>query len=223
MLVARARDEAGLDLKVISAEDEADLAAEGCAPLIGRKYKGALVFDIGGGSTEIIWLQKSDSGPQKKLATSVPLGVVTLAESYGAASTSRIGFERMRDDLKSRLEPFARQMGGFDMRRNHLLGTSGTVTTLAAIALKLPRYNRTRVDGSWHETSHMLRVVERLVGQDVAALAQIGSIGTERADLMLPGCAIFTAICALWPAPVLRVADRGLREGMLRQLSRDLS
>ena len=223
VLVARARDEAGLDLKVISAEDEADLAAEGCAPLIGRKYKGALVFDIGGGSTEIIWLQKSEAGPQKKLATSVPLGVVTLAEDYGAASTSRIGFERMRDDLKSRLEPFAKATGGFDVRRNHLLGTSGTVTTLAAIALKLPRYNRTRVDGSWHETSHMLRVVERLVGQDVAALAQIGSIGAERADLMLPGCAIFTAICALWPAPVLRVADRGLREGMLRRLSRELS
>jgi exopolyphosphatase/guanosine-5'-triphosphate,3'-diphosphate pyrophosphatase len=209
---------------VISADEEADLAAEGCAPLIGRKYKGALVFDIGGGSTEIIWLQKSPQGPRKKLSASVPLGVVTLAENYGAASTSRIGFERMRADLRSRFEPFAQQMGdGFDIRKNHLLGTSGTVTTLAAIALKLPRYNRARVDGSWHETAHMLRMVEQLVGQDTAALAQIGSIGAERADLMLPGCAIFTAICSLWPSPVLRVADRGLREGMLRQLSKGLS
>jgi len=224
VLVRRAREEAGLELDVISAEDEADLAAEGCAPLIGRKYKGALIFDIGGGSTEIIWLQKSPTGPQKKLAASVPLGVVSLAENYGAASTSRIGFDRMRADLRARFEPFAREMGGaFDVRKNHLLGTSGTVTTLAAIALKLPRYNRTRVDGSWHETSHMLRVVEKLVGQDAEALAQIGSIGPERADLMLPGCAIFTAICSLWPSPVLRVADRGLREGMLRQLSRELS
>ena len=224
VLVRRAREEAGLELDVISAEDEADLAAEGCAPLIGRKYKGALIFDIGGGSTEIIWLQKTPTGPQKKLAASVPLGVVSLAENYGAASTSRIGFDRMRADLRARFEPFAKQMGdGFDMRKNHLLGTSGTVTTLAAIALKLPRYNRTRVDGSWHETSHMLRVVDRLVGQDAEALAAIGSIGPERADLMLPGCAIFTAICSLWPSPVLRVADRGLREGMLRQLSRELS
>ena len=94
------------------------------------------------------------------------------------------------------------------------------MTTLAAIALKLPRYNRTKVDGSWHETAHMLRVVERLLGQSTEALARIGSIGSERADLMLPGCAIFSAICSLWPAPVLRVADRGLREGMLRRLSR---
>jgi exopolyphosphatase / guanosine-5'-triphosphate,3'-diphosphate pyrophosphatase len=208
---------------VISAEEEADLAAEGCAPLIGRKYKGALVFDIGGGSTEIIWLQKSSQGPEKKLSASVPLGVVSLAESYGAAATSRAGFERMQADLHSRFEGFARRMGqGFDIRQHHLLGTSGTVTTLAAIALKLPRYNRAKVDGSWHETAHMLRVVDGLVGQDTEALARIGSIGAERADLMLPGCAIFAAICSLWPAPMLRVADRGLREGMLRRLSRDL-
>jgi exopolyphosphatase/guanosine-5'-triphosphate,3'-diphosphate pyrophosphatase len=224
VLIARARDEAGLELTVISAEDEADLAAEGCAPLIGHKYKGALVFDIGGGSTEVIWLQKSPQGPRKKLATSVPLGVVSLAENYGAASTSRIGFERMRADLRARFAPFAQEMGeGFEVDKHHLLGTSGTVTTLAAIALKLPRYNRTRVDGSWHETAHMLRVVERLVGQDTQALARIGSIGPERADLMLPGCAIFAAICSLWPSPVLRVADRGLREGMLRRLLRELS
>lgn len=226
VLVRRARDEAGLELRVISAEEEAELAAEGCAPLIGRKYRGALVFDIGGGSTEIIWLQKSPSGPRQKLAASIPLGVVSLAEDYGAASTSRVGFDRMRLDLIARFKPFAEEMTAsgepFDARRYHLLGTSGTVTTLAAIALKLPRYNRSRVDGSWHETAHMLRVVERLVGLDTDALARIGSIGTERADLMLPGCAIFAAICSLWPSPVLRVADRGLREGMLRRLMREM-
>ena len=222
VLVTRVREATGLNLEVISAEEEADLAAEGCAPLIGRRYHGALVFDIGGGSTEIIWLQKGPSGrPETKLAASVPVGVVSLAESYGPVSTSRDGFETMRRDLAARFEPFAREMGdGFDTNHFHLLGTSGTVTTLAAIALKLPRYNRTKVDGSWHETAHMLRVVERLLGQSTEALARIGSIGSERADLMLPGCAIFSAICSLWPAPVLRVADRGLREGMLRRLSR---
>jgi exopolyphosphatase/guanosine-5'-triphosphate,3'-diphosphate pyrophosphatase len=219
-LVRRAHDEAGLDLKVISAEEEADLAAEGCAPLIGRRYRGALVFDIGGGSTEIIWLRKGPQGPEKKLTASLPLGVVSLAETYGADASSRTGFERMFADLRERLAPFSQAMGEeYDSRKFHLLGTSGTVTTLAAIALRLPRYNRTRVDGSWHETQYMLKVVDRLVGLDVEALARIGSIGPERADLMLPGCAIFAAICSLWPSPVLRVADRGLREGMLRRLS----
>ena len=213
VLVARARDEAGITLEVIAAEEEAELAAAGCAPLIGRKYKGALVFDIGGGSTEIIWLEKSPQGPRSRLATSVPLGVVTLAE--GALG----GFAAMRDAIAVRFAPFAEQTAGFDPARYHLLGTSGTVTTLAAIALKLPRYNRARVDGSWHETAQMLAVVDRLVGMDVEQLAQIGSIGRERADLMLPGCAIFAALCSLWRSPMIRVADRGLREGMLRQLA----
>jgi exopolyphosphatase / guanosine-5'-triphosphate,3'-diphosphate pyrophosphatase len=223
VLIQRVRQETGLELEVISAEEEADLAAEGCAPLIGRRYRGALVFDIGGGSTEVIWLEKTPEGPKKKLAASVPVGVVSLAESYGPDSASRAGFERMRNELKARFEPLAREMGDdFDNKKNHLLGTSGTVTTLAAIALKLPRYNRAKVDGSWHETVHMLKVVDRLLGQDLQALARIGPIGVERADLMLPGCAIFSAICSLWPSPVLRVADRGLREGMLRQLSRNL-
>ena len=147
--------------------------------------------------------------------------MVSLAENYGADASSRAGFDRMFIDLRARLarvsrKPWARE---FDSRKYHLLGTSGTVTTLAAIALKLPRYIRNLVDGSWHETAHMLKVVDRLVGLDSGALAKIGSIGPERADLMLPGCAIFAAICSLWPSPVLRVADRGLREGMLRRLS----
>lgn len=225
LLVRRARDEAGLTLEIISAEEEAGLAALGCAPLIGRRYRGALVFDIGGGSTEIIWLTKTAGGPNARLSASVPLGVVSLAEAYGSGSRSAEGFARMCADLRKRFMPFAEQMraaetnGGFDVRANHLLGTSGTVTTLAAIALNLARYNRARVDASWHETAAMLKVVDRLVGLDVAALARIGPIGNERADLMLSGCAIFSAICSLWPAPMLRVADRGLREGILRQLA----
>jgi exopolyphosphatase/guanosine-5'-triphosphate,3'-diphosphate pyrophosphatase len=224
VLVSRVRAETGLALEVISAEEEAGLAALGCAPLIGRRYRGALVFDIGGGSTEIIWMARTVGGPQPRLATSLPLGVVSLAEAYGPEGSSRRGFARMCADIRQRLAPFAEQIaadadGGFDPRCNHLLGTSGTVTTLAAIALNLTRYSRARVDASWHETRAMLKVVDRLVGMDVAALSRVGPIGTERADLMLPGCAIFAAICALWPAPMLRVADRGLREGMLRQLA----
>jgi exopolyphosphatase/guanosine-5'-triphosphate,3'-diphosphate pyrophosphatase len=224
VLVARVKTETGLDLEVIPAEEEADLAALGCAPLIGRKYEGALVFDIGGGSTEIIWLARGAGGPEKKFAVSVPVGVVSLAESYGEKGLGRAGFARMQQAVLARLAELMAGVGaGFDPARHHLLGTSGTVTTLAAIALKLPRYNRAKVDASWHETRHMLKVMDRLADMDVGALAQIGPIGRERADLMLAGCAIFGAICSLWPSPVLRVADRGLREGMLRQLAQGLS
>jgi exopolyphosphatase/guanosine-5'-triphosphate,3'-diphosphate pyrophosphatase len=221
VLVARARDEAGIALTVISAEAEADLAALGCAPLIGHKYKGALIFDIGGGSTEIIHLRRHASGSFDKIfAASLPFGVVTLSESYGAASQSRAGFAEMRQAMQEHFAPYA--VEGFDPKAEHLLGTSGTVTTLAALALKLPRYNRGRVDGSWHETSQVARIVERISELDVTALAKLGPIGTERADLMLAGSAIFGALCALWPSRMLRVADRGLREGMLRQLRQEL-
>jgi exopolyphosphatase/guanosine-5'-triphosphate,3'-diphosphate pyrophosphatase len=222
LLVARARAEAGIELTIISAAQEADLAALGCAPLIGSKYGGALIFDIGGGSTEIIRLRRSQNGFQKLLCASLPFGVVTLSEEYGAAAQSRTGFETMRAAMQVRFARLAREDGiAFDPKAEHLLGTSGTVTTLAAIALKLPRYNRARVDASWYETSRMLGVVERVSRLSVPALAKIGPVGPERADLMLAGSAIFGAICMVWPGVMLRVADRGLREGMLRQMQLD--
>jgi len=217
-LIERAQREAGITLSVISPEEEADLAALGCAPLIGRKYQGALIFDIGGGSTEIVWLYKRDGRLEKRFAASLPVGVVNLAEDYGAAARSRTGFEAMRAAMAERFAPLRDKTRGFDTKAEHLLGTSGTVTTLAAIALRLPRYSRAKVDASWHETPRLLSVVERISRLDVPGLAKIGAIGPERADLMLAGSAIFAAICGLWPSPTLRVADRGLREGMLRQM-----
>lgn len=217
-LIARARDEAGIALSVISPEEEADLAALGCAPLIGRKYDGALIFDIGGGSTEIVWQKKNGGKTVRRFAASLPVGVVSLAEDYGVAARNRSGFERMLKAMAGRFGTFRERMDSFDPAREHLLGTSGTVTTLAALALKLPRYNRAKVDASWHETASLLKVVDDISRLDTPALAGIGTIGPERADLMLAGSAIFAAICGLWPSPMLRVADRGLREGMLRQM-----
>lgn len=220
ILIARARAEAGIDLVVISTEEEADLAALGCAPLVGRKYKGALIFDIGGGSTEIIHVRRSGEKDafETVLSQSLPVGVVTLAE------TTAGNLEAMRQAMLARFAPFAagEGPGRFDPASEHLLGTSGTVTTLAAIALKLPRYDRAKVDASWHHTAALLKVVDRIARLDLAALAQIGPVGAERADLMLAGSAIFSAICALWPGVMLRVADRGLREGMLRKMEQEL-
>jgi len=242
VLIERIQAETGLRLTVISAKEEADLAALGCAPLIGRKYRGALIFDIGGGSTEIIHLRRGASPGVRSdsvrteagfpsgdatikeseefetlLSASLPVGVVTVAETSNAKG--RAGFTAMRAAMIERFTPYA---GNFDPAREHLLGTSGTVTTLAAIAMKLPRYNRARVDASWHHTAALTKVVERISALDVPALAKIGPIGPERADLMLAGSAIFAAICALWPSTMLRVADRGLREGMLRKMRQEL-
>ena len=216
-LVARVKAETGLVLEVISAEQEADLVALGCAPLIGRRHTGALVFDIGGGSTEIIRLGKDRHGTTTHFAASLPLGVVTLSEREALAGKD--DYLRLRARLAAQFATLAAQMPGFDPQAEHLLGTSGTVTTLAAIALDLPRYIRSRVDASWHQTGTLVAVADRLAGMDQAGLTAIGSIGADRADLMLPGCALFSAICDVWPSVQLRVADRGLREGMLRQFS----
>ena len=158
---------------------------------------------------------------EKRFAASLPLGVVTLSER--APLDSRADYDRLCAELAERFAALATSMSDFDPATEHLLGTSGTVTTLAAIALGLPRYIRARVDASWHQTAVLLGVSDRLAGLDHAALTRIGSIGTDRADLMLPGCALFAAICRVWPSPMLRVADRGLREGMLRQVWQELS
>jgi len=222
-LIDRAQDETGIALSVVSAEEEARLAAIGCAPLIGKGFAGALVFDIGGGSTEIIWLRTSGHGVETVHSSSVPVGVVSLAEER--TGRGRDAYRTMRADMIARFAPVRDAMAGkgaFGADANHLLGTSGTVTTLAGIALGLERYNRALVDASWHESGTILDVIDRLVALDVPARARLGCVGEERADLIVPGCAIFGAIHALWPCSRLRVADRGLREGMLRELAMEV-
>lgn len=228
MLVERAEREAGIRLDVVTAEEEARLAALGCAPLVGSRYDGALVFDIGGGSTEAIWLKrpsyKENGGrhgkPHLVHFCSVPVGVMTLAEAEGCA-----GYAQMRDHMLERFCAVRAEMdavGAFDAKRYHLLGTSGTVTTLAGIALNLPRYIRAKVDGTWHECESMRGVMDRLITMDRTSRIALGCVGEDRADLILPGCAIYNAIQTLWPCARLRVADRGLREGILRDLMKDL-
>jgi exopolyphosphatase/guanosine-5'-triphosphate,3'-diphosphate pyrophosphatase len=216
-LVERVAAETGLKLEIVSAEEEARLAAVGCAPLIGRRHDGALVFDVGGGSTEVIWMHRKDDAVETRKAASIPVGVVALAERRSGV-VDRRGFDAMRKEMRELFAPVRESMAGFDIPTHHLLGTSGTVTTLAGIALGLDRYIRARVDGTWHECSAILRVIDRIVALDHDGRAAIGCVGPDRADLIVPGCAIFAAIHDLWPCAQLRVADRGLREGILREL-----
>ena len=221
VLLERARAEAEIALEVISADEEARLAAVGCAPLVDPEAEGGLIFDIGGGSTETIWMRRDARGVLQVMASiSEPVGVVSLSESAGG-TLDRAGYERLRDSLIARFAAVKARMdaaGSFDPRTHHLLGTSGTVTTLAGIALGLTRYDRGKVDASWHDGADILAVIDRLTGLDLAGRAAIGCVGPDRADLIVPGCAIFAAIQHHWPCLQLRVADRGLREGILREL-----
>ncbi|HUO93059.1 MAG TPA: Ppx/GppA phosphatase family protein [Rhizomicrobium sp.] len=214
-LVARVQAEAGIALEIVSEAEEARLAAVGCAPLVGCDYDGALVFDIGGGSTEIIWLRRNGRMIETVFAASLPLGVVVLSE------TGR-DYDAMLREASAAVADLARAMevqaGPFAVDTHHLLGTSGTVTTLAGVALKLPRYDRRRIDASWHDRGALTDVARGLTTLSVAERAKMPCVGPSRADLMPAGCAVFEAIQAQWPCAKLRVADRGLREGILREL-----
>ncbi len=215
--------ETGLAIDVISAREEAELALESCAQLLAGDARRALVFDIGGGSTEFAWVRLDEAGPALIGYASIPVGVVNLAERYAEAAFSPEGFDAMADDIAARLAAFesvhciAREIRDGGVR---LLGTSGTVTTLAGIALDLPRYSRPMVDGTVLTRDAARAALERLRAMGRIGLEQNPCVGPERVEFVLPGCAVFSAITRLWPAPEVVVADRGLREGMLLRMIR---
>ncbi len=230
--LARVRRETGLPIDVISTREEAELALESCAPLLCGDGRRALLFDIGGGSTELAWVRLpnqpgarpgADAVPELIGYISLPVGVVTLAERFGHRGDDPAGFAAMVDDVAARLASFESVHSiGREIRQGgvSLLGTSGTVTTLASIALDLPRYTRQAVDGTVLSAGQAASALARLQQLGSAGLALHPCVGPDRADFVLPGCAIFAAIHRLWPAPEVVVADRGLREGMLLRMIR---
>ncbi len=221
----RAERETGLAIQTISPAEEAQLALEGCTPLIeGGDAPQALLFDIGGGSTELIWIQRQPTRPPAIVAwTSIALGVVSLAERYGGDNVDRATFNAMVDEVSALVAPFARDQrieAASDDGKVQLLGTSGTVTTIAGVHLGLPRYDRAQVDGIHLAFPDVRAVVDALVDQDYAARAAQPCIGPGRGDVVIAGCAILEAIMRCCPVPRLRVADRGLREGLLLRMMR---
>jgi exopolyphosphatase/guanosine-5'-triphosphate,3'-diphosphate pyrophosphatase len=223
---ARIAAEVGLELEVIDRETEAELAAAGCTPLIDPEAAGVILFDIGGGSSELVRLARSapvERGPplpKIEAWASLPLGVVTLAERHGGHQVTRAIYEAMVAEVATALDGFVRQTSRRGIDHVHMLGTSGTVTTIAGVHLDLRRYERRRVDGCWMSAEQVTGVIERLLAMSYEERAANPCIGTERADLVLAGCAILEAIRRAFPCPRLRVADRGLREGMLVKMMR---
>ncbi|NKB58980.1 MAG: Ppx/GppA family phosphatase [Alphaproteobacteria bacterium] len=224
----RVAAETGLHLEVISTEEEARLALRGCAPLFASDKRRALVFDIGGGSTEVMVLDTdSDCGASKGKSSdgscwiSLPFGVVSLSERYGRDVMSRESYAAMMEDVDKRLAPFCARNGIAGSARDgelQMLGASGTVTTLTGVHLDLPRYDRSQVDGAYLGFNSISKISDRLRTMCCEERASHPCIGSDRADLVVAGCAILEAMCRRWPVGQLRVADRGLREGILLDL-----
>ena len=228
--LAQVAAETGLLLEIVDRETEAGLAATGCAALVDDRAEGALLFDIGGGSSEIVWLKGCQDGiaPSEGASavlermrhwTSLRLGVVTLAERFGGRDVSPATYDAMVEEVVTALADFAARVTAEPRcHRFHLLGTSGTVTTLAGVHLALPRYDRRRIDGLWMSSIEIDGAIARMRAMSYDQRAAHGCIGPDRADLVLAGCAIFEAIRRAFPSPYVRIADRGLREGLLMQM-----
>ena len=227
--VERVREETGLSLEIVSQETEARLAVAGCASLVDPTASGVILFDIGGGSSELVWIDLAApaDGRRRRMSDrvrswiSLPVGVVNVSERHGSGGEA---FGAMLHEVDAMLDAFP-DADALDQAvaggKVHMLGTSGTVTTLAGVYLNLPRYDRRRVDGTWLTGAEVAALVATVVAMDYAARVAHPCIGRERADLVIAGCAILEAIRRRWPCDRLRVADRGLREGMLVEMMRE--
>ncbi len=228
----RVKRRTGLELEIIDQETEATLALTGCVTLIDENCDYVLIFDIGGGSSELMWLDnkklRSDAGNHYIGAEraildwiSIPLGVVTLAEKFGGVNVDQETFKAMIDYVRTRFDGFADEVTKALKSKDvkvHFLGTSGTVTTLAGVYLSQDIYDRQKIDGLWMNMKDVQTISKYLIKISYEQRQAIPTIGPDRADLVLGGCAILEAMLETWPTNKLRVADRGLREGILAKL-----
>jgi exopolyphosphatase / guanosine-5'-triphosphate,3'-diphosphate pyrophosphatase len=222
--IERVRQETGIVLDVISAQEEARLAVLGCHILLERGEGPAVIFDIGGGSTELVLIEPEGPVPRILDWQSVPWGVVSLTDMVARGERTTEGrlarYAEMRRVVAESFAPFAERIAGAAQteREIRLLGTSGTVTTLASVHLELPQYDRRAVDGLIVPSSDMRAISTRLAAMSAEERGRLPCIGHDRAELVVAGCAILEAILDIWPAERLGVADRGIREGILRSL-----
>ena len=217
----RVRLETGIVLDIIEPAEEARLAVLGCHKLLEPGDGPALIFDIGGGSTELVLVDQEEGVPRIRAWWSAPWGVVSLTESEGKEALEGperlAAYKRMRERARHSFSRFTAMLPE-NKEGIRLLGTSGTVTTLASVHLALPSYDRRAVDGLHVPIEAMQKISKMIATMDYEERSNLPCIGTERADLVVAGCAILEAIMEIWPAKNLGVADRGIREGILRSL-----
>ncbi len=218
--IERVEKEVRIKLHIIDPAEEARLAVMGCKALMERKYSHAIVFDIGGGSTELIWVKLRWGGAPEIIDwTSIPFGVVNMSEKHDTRESISAGqYSGMKQDILAAIKSFEQKNDMQDymgLGKVQLLGTSGTITTLTAMYMELEIYDRNQVDGARVKSSDIRALCRKLSTLNYDQRLALKGIGADRADLVVAGCAILESIMDLWPIDEIRVADRGIREGML--------
>ena len=239
------RRETGLTVEIIAPEEEARLAVISCAPLVSRRTEQLLVVDIGGGSTELVWIDLSAVPPEDRSRAimrlhagftprdhlpsarvvdwiSVPLGVATLKDQFNDVEDDAARFALMSWFFEENLASFSPYNSENPREGFQIIGTSGTVTTVAASFLGLRRYDRTKVDGLSMTSDQIDTVIRDYLSLGPEGRRTDPRIGRDRHALIMSGAAILQALMRIWPTDRLSVADRGLREGLLyAQMSAD--
>lgn len=236
--IAQVKRETGLLLEVITPEEEARLAVVSCGPLVHSSAEQLLVVDIGGGSTELVWIDLSRVVPEERSAAilamhrrsfaepgrrgakvvdwiSVPLGVATLRDRFIDVEDDSARFALMSWFFEENLANFIPYTTLHERAGFQIVGTSGTVTTVAASHLGLRRYDRAQVDGLELSSDQIDTVIHEYLRLGPEGRRTDPRIGRDRHTLIMPGAAILQALLRLWPTDRLSVADRGLREGLL--------
>lgn len=229
--ISRVQKETGLEIEIISNEEEAKLAFLGCSSLLSPQAENALVFDIGGGSTEFLWVKRDYMAPPELMCDhrivdwlSLNQGVMNLSEKFGGTAFAEMYFDELVGHLVKTLRAFDRKnkiSEAVATGNVQLLSTSGTLTTLAAIFLKLSHYERSRVDGVRFKLDDLRDAAQTILNMRPSERFANACIGPERSDYIISGCAIFEAICTLWPVAEITIADRGVREGIIISLMHD--
>lgn len=235
ILVQRAEKEAGISLEVITPDEEARLALSGCAGILNSRIPYAIAFDIGGGSTEVMWLHINEPRRLHRRrfpvievidCISLPYGVVTMSDYYNSKERASDVYHEIRNEVSTRLIDFSQRNGIFnhlEKRRVQMIGTSGTVTTLAAINMGLEKYDRKLIDGVFLDVNDIHNICKSIFDMTIEERSMHPCIGMGRSDLVIMGTSILEGICDTWPVQKLRVADRGVREGILMELMKTLA
>jgi exopolyphosphatase/guanosine-5'-triphosphate,3'-diphosphate pyrophosphatase len=242
--IRQVRRETGLQLEIIAPEEEARLAVISCAPLVSPRTEQLLVVDIGGGSTELVWIDLSGVEPDDRPRAimrlhagfqpqgegaarvvdwiSVPLGVATLKDQFNDVEDDAARFALMSWFFEENLANFSPYNAENPREGFQIIGTSGTVTTVAASFLGLRRYDRAKVDGLRMTSDQIDTVIRDYLSLGPEGRRTDPRIGRDRHALIMSGAAILQALMRIWPTDRLSVADRGLREGLLyAQMSAD--